>query len=67
MIKYLIVFFHSFRLTVFKPSEDHRMCSGFNKGTFCTCGYGNDGVTFDEELERAVKSFDHNKKGKHDE
>ena len=61
MIGWFRVYFHALTLTVLKPSEDHRMCRIIGKGTFCACGFGNDGVTFDEEMERAIKSFDQKK------
>lgn len=56
------VYWHCLFKTIFKPAQDHRMCSITDRGAFCSCGYGNDGVTFDQEIERTVKSYDDRKK-----
>ncbi len=53
--KWQRVLVHAFLRTVLKPSEDHRMCSTLEGGAFCACGFGNNGVTFDEEMKRILK------------
>lgn len=62
MFKWWRTYWHCLFLTVFRPSEDHRMCSTTERGAFCNCGYMNDGVTFDQEVARAVRKIDENRR-----
>jgi len=58
MGQWLKLWWHCLWLTTFRPGEDHRMCSLSGEDRtkhFCSCGYLNEGKTWDDEIRDAVE------------